>query len=69
MYVRRWERVDGWYVTSSVSTDYPAMPPNPKFVRGEQNPTVVRVKDAGPNRLIINWLLNVDVKVCASDRI
>lgn len=63
VYLRHWEQSDGWYITSSVSTEYSAMPQERKFVRGEQGPSVIRMKDLTSNKLRLEWLLNTNLKV------
>ena len=63
MYARHWEKKDDWYIVSSVSVEYPAAPPDSNYVRGQQNPTVIRMKEITPNKLTIEWLLGIDLKV------
>lgn len=54
--------MDGWYVTSSVSIEHPAMPPQSKYVRGEQGPNVIRLRDIESGTKM-EWLLITNLKV------
>ena len=39
------------------------MPPVNGYVRGQQNPTVIRMKEIDKNKLVFEWLLNIGLKV------
>ncbi|KAF6039889.1 hypothetical protein EB796_001812 [Bugula neritina] len=60
--VRHWEEIDGWYLMSSVSVEYETLPPKPGYVRGEQGPNIMRMRDSGANTLTFQWLFITDVK-------
>lgn len=63
MYIRHWEQNNGMYITCSISVEHSAMPPQSKYVRGEQGPTLIRLVDIENNRLKWEWLLNTNLKV------
>lgn len=63
VYIRHWEEQDGWYLVCSLSTVYKGMPHHSKYVRGHQGPTIVRMKRITENKLLIEWTMNIDVKV------
>jgi len=72
--VRHWEEIDGWYLMSSVSVEYETLPPKPGYVRGEQGPNIMRMRDSGANTLTFQWLFITDVKVtqrnlCSSNKL
>jgi len=63
--LRSWRRMDcGTFVCSGVSVKHPAMPPQPKRVRGENGPTcwAMRAIPGCPDRCRFQWLLDTDLK-------
>ncbi|XP_067938351.1 stAR-related lipid transfer protein 3-like isoform X2 [Watersipora subatra] len=60
--VRHWEQLDGWYITSSMGATHPSMPEQPKYVRGEQGPGVMRLKDVDTNKHQLEWMVNTNLK-------
>ncbi|XP_067939773.1 steroidogenic acute regulatory protein, mitochondrial-like [Watersipora subatra] len=63
VFIRHWEKKDEWYLVSSVSVTHPSKPEDPNYVRAEQKPTVIRMKEIGPNKLRLEWLLHVDLNL------
>jgi len=62
--VRHWSLVDGVYVSAGGSVLHPAMPPQPKKVRGENGPGcfAMRPIDGDPKACHFEWLLDTDLK-------
>merc|ERR1719495_1933560 len=62
--LRHWQEVDGVFISAGVSIKHPAMPPQPKNVRGENGPGcwAMRPIDGNPNKCLFQWLLDTDLK-------
>jgi len=62
--LRHWDVVDGAYVAAGGSVLHPAMPPQPKRVRGENGPGCWAMKpvESDPNKCLFQWLLDTDIK-------
>jgi len=62
--LRHWAVVDGVYLSAGGSIKHPAMPPQPKKVRGENGPGcwAMRPVDGDPNKCLFQWLLDTDLK-------
>ena len=63
VYVRHWEEEDGWLVTRTISIVYDKMPPNKLYVRGEQKPGIIRMRNTKDNKAELQWVLNSAIKV------
>ena len=63
--LRHWAVVDGVYVSAGGSVKHPAMPPQPKKVRGENGPGcfAMRPVEGDPDMCLFQWLMNTDLKV------
>ena len=63
--LRHWAVVDGAYVSAGGSVKHPAMPPQPKKVRGENGPGcfAMRPVEGDPDMCLFQWLMNTDLKV------
>ena len=63
--LRHWAVVDGVYVSAGGSVKHPAMPPQPKKVRGENGPGcfAMRPVEGDPDMCLFQWLLDTDLKV------
>ena len=63
--LRHWAVVDGVYISAGGSIKHPAMPAQPKKVRGENGPGcwAMRPVDGQPNKCLFQWLLDTDLKV------
>ena len=63
--LRRWEQVDGVYVSAGGSITHLAMPSQLHRVRGENGAGcfAIRPVEGNPSRCLFQWLLNVDLKV------
>jgi hypothetical protein len=63
--LRHWAVMDGVYLSAGGSIKHPAMPPQPKKVRGENGPGcwAMRPVDGDPNMCLFQWLLDTDLKV------
>jgi len=62
--LRHWAVVDGVYISAGGSIKHPAMPPQPKKVRGENGPGcwAMRPVESDPNKCLFQWLLDTDLK-------
>jgi len=62
--IRHWSLIDGVYVSAGCSIQHPAMPPQPKKVRGENGPTCYAMfpVEGSPERTLFRWLLDTDLK-------
>ena len=63
--IRHWGVVDGVFVSAGGSVKHPAMPPQPKMVRGENGPGcfAMRPVEGDPDLCLFQWLLDTDLKV------
>ena len=63
--LRHWAVVDGVYISAGGSIKHPAMPPQPKKVRGENGPGcwAMRPVESDPHKCLFQWLLDTDLKV------
>lgn len=62
--LRHWNVVDDVFVSSGVSIKHPAMPEQPKRVRGENGPGcwAMRPVQNNPDQCHFQWLLDTDLK-------
>lgn len=62
--VRHWQVHGDVYVTAGISIEYPAMPPQESYVRGENGPCafVLATDRSDPEKCHVTWLLSMDLK-------
>ncbi|XP_069120420.1 stAR-related lipid transfer protein 3-like isoform X6 [Argopecten irradians] len=62
--VRCWGVRDGVYLSCACGTTYPDMPPQKKYVRGENGPggIILQALPEDPNKSILTWFLNSSLK-------
>merc|ERR1740137_335156 len=62
--LRHWAVVDGVFVSAGGSVKHPAIPPQPKKVRGENGPGCFAMLpvEEDPDMCLFQWLLDTDVK-------
>ncbi|TRY68621.1 hypothetical protein TCAL_12158 [Tigriopus californicus] len=62
--LRYWQVIEGSYFSSGVSIQHPAMPSQPKKVRGENGPGgwAMRPVPGEPDECTFQWLLDTDLK-------
>ncbi|XP_046570386.1 stAR-related lipid transfer protein 3-like isoform X2 [Haliotis rubra] len=62
--VRHWGVKDGTYMSAGIATTHPEMPPQKKYVRGENGPGGWGFKPVPgePDQCIFVWLLNTNLK-------
>jgi len=62
--LRHWAVVDGVFVSAGGSVKHPAIPPQPKKVRGENGPGcfAMRPVEGDPDLCLFQWLLDTDLK-------
>jgi hypothetical protein len=62
--LRHWDVIDGVFVSAGASIKHPAMPPQPKKIRGENGPGcwAMRPVAGDPHQCVFEWLLDTDLK-------